>query len=157
MKIKNACERDCKPSSVEDDHLSRPGVAAQARAISGTQRATDSPYPSCTGWGLHHGRVTRPWVSSYLAFPSLPDQVRRYLSVALSLESPPPAVSRHPALRCSDFPHAFLRHAIAWSPHMQRNYTFPNGSCQAEITESEAGVCKVERHGIDKDGKNAMI
>ena len=74
MKIKEACERDCKPSSVEDDHLSRPGVAAQAQAISGTQRATDSPYPSCTGWGLHHGRVARPWVSSYLAFPSLPDQ-----------------------------------------------------------------------------------
>ena len=27
-----------------------------------------------------------------------------YLSVALSLESPPPGVTRHPALRCSDFP-----------------------------------------------------
>ena len=29
---------------------------------------------------------------------------RRFISVALSLESPPPAVSRHPALRCPDFP-----------------------------------------------------
>ena len=30
----------------------------------------------------------------------------RSLSVALSLESPPPGVIRHPALRSSDFPHA---------------------------------------------------
>ena len=29
---------------------------------------------------------------------------RRFISVALSLESPPPAVSRHSALRCPDFP-----------------------------------------------------
>ena len=29
---------------------------------------------------------------------------RRFISVALSLKSPPPAVSRHPALRCPDFP-----------------------------------------------------
>ena len=33
-------------------------------------------------------------------------QVRRYISVALSLESPPPDVIRHPALWSSDFPHA---------------------------------------------------
>ena len=30
---------------------------------------------------------------------------RRFISVALSLRSPSAAVSRHPALRCSDFPH----------------------------------------------------
>ena len=35
------------------------------------------------------------WVSSYLAFPSLP-QKRRYFSVALSLKSPSPGVTRHP-------------------------------------------------------------
>ena len=29
----------------------------------------------------------------------------RYISVALSLESPPPDVIRHPALRSPDFPH----------------------------------------------------
>ncbi len=34
-------------------------------------------------------------VSSYLAFPSLP-QMRRFISVALSLESPPPDVIRRP-------------------------------------------------------------
>ncbi len=36
------------------------------------------------------------WVSSYLAFPPLPALSRRYISVALSLESPPQAVSLHP-------------------------------------------------------------
>ncbi len=51
------------------------------------------------------GNVSTPSVSSYLAFPSLP-QKRRFISVALSLGSPPAAVSRYPALCCSDFPHA---------------------------------------------------
>ena len=60
---------------------------------------------SCTKWGLHDGQVARPPVRSYRTFPPLPI-TRRYLSVALALESPPPAVSWHPALRCSDFPHA---------------------------------------------------
>ena len=31
--------------------------------------------------------------------------IRRFISVALSLGLPPAAVSRYPALRCSDFPH----------------------------------------------------
>ena len=106
-----------KPSSVVDDHLSRPGVAAQAPAIAGNTAGNRIiPIASCTRWGLHHGRVARPWVSSYLAFPSLLILADgRYISVALSLESPPPAVSWHPALWCSDFPHTF-RHAIVWSP-----------------------------------------
>ena len=38
-------------------------------------------------------------------------QVRRYISVALSLESPPPDVIRHPALWSSDFPHTVGPHA----------------------------------------------
>ncbi len=42
-------------------------------------------------------------MSSYLAFPPLPI-TRRFISVALSLESPPPVVSRRSVLRCSDFP-----------------------------------------------------
>ncbi len=71
MNLFRACERDRKPSSVEDDHLSRSGVAAQTQAISGTQRAADRSHQSCTGWGLQRGRVARPRVSSYLAFPSL--------------------------------------------------------------------------------------
>ena len=49
--------------------------------------------------------VTRETVVSYTAFPPLPEKTWRYLSVALSLESPPPDVIRHPALRSPDFPH----------------------------------------------------
>jgi len=51
-------------------------------------------------------------VSSYLAFPPLPQpKPRRYISVALFLESPPADVIRYPALRSPDFPHrrAFRR------------------------------------------------
>ena len=44
--------------------------------------------------------VTRTAVSSYLAFPPLPRvrRQRRFISVALAWESPPPDVIRHPAL-----------------------------------------------------------
>ena len=43
--------------------------------------------------------VTREAVSSYLAIPTLPrTKPWRYISVALSLESPLPDVIRHPAL-----------------------------------------------------------
>ena len=47
--------------------------------------------------------VTRDAVVSYTAFPPLP-VTWRYISVALSLELPPPDVIRHPALRSPDFP-----------------------------------------------------
>ena len=59
----------------------------------------------CSGWGLHLQSVARLPVSSYLAFPPLLIS-ERYISVALSLESPPQGVTLHPALRSSDFPHA---------------------------------------------------
>ena len=36
-------------------------------------------------------------------------QSRRFISVALSLESPPPGFLRHPVLRSSDFPHQCFR------------------------------------------------
>ena len=48
--------------------------------------------------------VTTAAVVSYTAFPPLPQQVRRFISVALVWESPPPDVIRHPALRSPDFP-----------------------------------------------------
>ena len=63
--------------------------------------ASDGVYicPSCyqKGGSLLHcpSTLTRFWSS----------QNRRYISVALSLESPPPDVIRHPALRSPDFPH----------------------------------------------------
>ena len=55
--------------------------------------------------------VTREAVVSYTALPPLPISSTlsvkhwRYISVALALESPPPDVIRHPALRSPDFPH----------------------------------------------------
>ena len=48
--------------------------------------------------------VTAAAVSSCLAFSPLQLSLRLF-SVALSLKSPSPAVSRHPALRSPDFPH----------------------------------------------------
>ena len=48
--------------------------------------------------------VTNKAVVSYTAFPPLPENWR-FISVALALESPPPDVIRHPALRSPDFPH----------------------------------------------------
>src|SRR3989339_335557 len=59
----------------------------------------------CSRWGLH-----RP-TSYHVAGKLLPHlstltffQKRRYLSVALSLKSPSPGVTRHPALWSPDFP-----------------------------------------------------
>ena len=66
-------ERVHKPSSVLDDHLSRPDVTAQAQAIAKARRAAAyASIPACIRWGVHHGQVAQPWVSSYLAFPPLP-------------------------------------------------------------------------------------
>jgi len=42
--------------------------------------------------------VTGRAVVSYTALPPLPGKAWRFISVALSLESPPPDVIRHPAL-----------------------------------------------------------
>ena len=61
--------------------------------------------------------VTRDAVVSYTAFPPLP-VTWRYISVALSLELPPPDVIRHPALRSPDFPRLnpfVCSAAITWS------------------------------------------
>ena len=60
------------------------------------------------------GGVTAATVSSYLAIPPLQEIPAVYFC-SLSLKSPSPAVSRHPALRCSDFPHAnfFARNRTA--------------------------------------------
>ena len=98
-----------------DDHLSRPGVTAQAQAIAGRDGQ-----PHASHCILHQvgftSRTSRQAVGELLPRLSiLTRRTGRYISVALSLESPPPAVNRHPALRCSDFPHT-LRHAIVWSP-----------------------------------------
>ena len=75
----------CKPSSVLDDHLSRPKVAIGLKRLS---RERDGPphilsYQSCTRWGLHSGRVARPLVSSYLTFPPLRPSRRKVRGISL--------------------------------------------------------------------------
>ena len=78
------------------DHLSSPIVAD--RLEQPTQKHSGQLY--CFLFGLASGgvyralTVTSQAVSSYLAFPSLPLS-RRFLSVALSLGSPPAAVSSY--------------------------------------------------------------
>ena len=84
-------------------HLSRTAVAGSLKQP--TRKLTGShmlPVRSCFEWGLHvPPPVTRRAVVSYTALPPLPfrpQPKRRYISVALSLESPPPDVIWHPAL-----------------------------------------------------------
>ena len=120
----------CKPSSVIGGHLSRPVVTSRFKRNpeSSTGRLKRS-FVSCCEWGLHRGRVARPRVSSYLTFPPLHTRGMRYLSVALSLGSPPPGVTRHSALWSSDFPHT-LRRAAARQPHKQADYSTFSFPCQ---------------------------
>jgi len=69
----NKTERDCKPDSVEGDHLSeeerfRPSQAAYP----GDRAGPLTPAWPCSGWGLPSHWVTPMLVSSYLTFPPLP-------------------------------------------------------------------------------------
>ena len=110
------CKVACKPSSVsacaDGGHLSRPGVADGLKRP--TRRRAGHPCPPiwpCSGWGLPGLRccqrsgellprrftLTRRGRRSALA-------CERYVSVALSVGSPRPAVSGHPIRWSSDFP-----------------------------------------------------
>ena len=101
-------EQACKPSSVENSHLSGSSVARglKPRFQGSNGRA------ALAFIGVASDRVYRPpvspqgVVSSYLAFPSLPGPYgrRRFISVALSLGSPPVGVTHYPGPECSDFP-----------------------------------------------------
>lgn len=76
--------------------------------LGGDEQPPFDPFWSCSGWGLQSQLVSKLLVSSYLTFPPLPKK-RRYISVALSLKSPLPVISRHSVLWCSDFPHFAMR------------------------------------------------
>ncbi len=131
-------KQPCKPSSVFDNHLSRPTVAGRLQPPSrGICRASFTPVRCCSGLGLHGRAVTSAPVSSYLAFPALPCVAWRYISVALSLKSPSVGVTHNPALRSSDFPRMRpfgTAHAIVWST-----------CCIYYI--SPAGICQFRRQG----------
>ena len=127
----------CKPSSVIGGHLSRPivtgGFKRNPESLTGRLKRS---FVSCSEWGLHRGQVARPRVSSYLTFPPLHAHGMRYLSVALSLGSPPPGVTRHSALWSSDFPHTFRR-AAARQPHKRSDYSILSPACQRYCIKSE--------------------
>ena len=99
------CELICKPSSVVGNYLSRRTIADALQPHFGIMcRAGILPFCVAADRVYMAADVSTRSVSSYLAFPSLPHK-RRFISVALSLRSPSAAVSRYPALCCSDFPH----------------------------------------------------
>ena len=124
-----------------DDHLSRPDVAAQVQAMPRTRRAA-----ACVLIRILHqmgftARTSRQAVGELLPpFHPYRTEMRRYISVALSLESPPPAVSRHPALWCSDFPHTI---AGTRSPdHLAQVYHSAKGAiCQGAPVDAECALC----------------
>ena len=103
----NTLRLPCKPGSVWYGHLSRHVVTDAFKRYSRSPssepliRRQSNLAPN----GVYTARfVTETSVSSYLPFPSLQIALRS-VSVALSLESPPPDVIRRPALWCPDFPH----------------------------------------------------
>ena len=84
---------------------------AGSSSLPGTQRATVLFLSGLAPDGVYTAfPVTREAVSSYLAFSPLPAIGGRLFSVALSWESPPPDVIRHPALRSPDFPHLYPKY-----------------------------------------------
>ncbi len=102
-----------KPSSVVGNYLSRRSIAAALQpSVEVMCRANNPSVDVAAGRVYMAGGVSISSVSSYLAFPPLPEN-RRFISVALSLRSPSAAVSRYPALCCSDFPHTVVRNCQA--------------------------------------------
>ena len=69
------CERDHKPGSVLDGHLSRPRVTARLKRSRRTRRAAVMPPLHLAPGGVYSAELLPdPRVSSYLAFPSLPSE-----------------------------------------------------------------------------------
>ena len=125
VRVRRSAKPACKPGSVQGgpcgSHSSRRPVARPLERPTREQREPRcrSPIWSCSGWGLPTPDVAAGAVRSYRTFSPLPDPVRRVrprgrtvrqraiggvLSVALSVASRRPAVSRHPALWSPDFP-----------------------------------------------------
>lgn len=127
-------DRVCKPGSVIDSHLSRRTVAGALQPPSRKQ-----PGKPCFLCGVAPDRVYSngrfhtplgallPHLSTLTA-----GNLRRYLSVALALGSPPAAVSSYPVLRCSDFPHS-IPAALSHSLLMDFYYTGFLPFCQVRI------------------------
>jgi len=105
---------DRKPNSVspsgypdgDGDHSSATAVADRLKRRNPRTLGRAAPFSYSVLLRMGFTRLSRSPgkpVSSYLAFSPLPS-TGGIFSVALSLGSPPVAVSDHPALRSSDFP-----------------------------------------------------
>jgi len=124
LRVVGCAKPACKPGSVQGktcgSHSSRRTVARPLQRPTREQREPRcrSPIRSCSGWGLPTPGVAAGAVRSYRTISPLPDPARDarpcgrgvrqaiggVLSVALSVASRRPAVSRHPALWSPDFP-----------------------------------------------------
>jgi len=101
-----------------NSHLSRLHVAMQLKPPVEAHRANVSLQSALhrIGFTGPHSRLCAGELLPHLS--TLTAKMRRYISVALSLGSPPAAVSRYPALWCSDFPHEVEKlHAAVQPTH----------------------------------------
>ena len=88
-------EQFCKPGSVSDGHLSGTCVAAGLKPLVG--KPSRPSLPRVAPGGVYTGLQSPSSLCALTAhFHTYPRKRRRLFSVALSLESLPPAVSRHP-------------------------------------------------------------
>ena len=113
------CSPVCKPGSVDTRgcpttiYLRVPSPRCFAALAARHPMSLAEVGPTClaASHGVASDRVYSKsmlpwkWVSSYLAFPSLPFKGRRSISVALFRRLPAADVISYPALRCPDFPH----------------------------------------------------
>ena len=82
-----------------DGHLSRTAVTSSLQQPTREQTGRLTlPVWSCFGWGLQSPACYQAGGSLLHCLSTLTARGQRYISVALSLESPPPDVIWHPAL-----------------------------------------------------------
>ena len=107
-----------KPSSVFDGYLSRRYVTTSLKQCKERRRTTlTSPILYRMGFTWHEALPLSRW-SLTPPFHPYHCKQRRFISVALSLKSPSPVISRHPVLRYSDFPRRNRRNRLVISWHI---------------------------------------
>ena len=107
-----------KPGSVVDSHSSGIRVTTYLKQPTREQRGPRqcSPIWSCSEWGLPCHCCYQQRGALLPHHFTLTSSAGGIFSVALSVGSRRPAVSRHPALRSPDFPHARGRAAVRSTP-----------------------------------------
>ena len=126
-------ERDHKPGSVLDGHLSRPRVTARLKRLRRTRRAAGLPPLHLAPGGVYsRNRLPGSRVSSYLAFPSLPSEGGGFFLLHSPWSRLHRPLAGTLALRCPDFPHT-LRHAIVCSPRTRAILPRRGPFCQPDV------------------------